>query len=156
MEIAELIPTEELNELFLQIFNYKSPLLNEMISNIILASDWAMLFTLSPSFSPIPVLLRTILFISGEDYQIHKVETFNSTILEWLDFGTHNLSWISNSELVGIFNDMSPNLNLDSFIHPTSCHVACLKFIQEICSCGRENTIDENSPLTSCVILRMF
>ena len=144
MEIGELIPTEELNALFIQIFKYKSPLLNEIISNIILASDWAMLFTLSPSFSPIPVLLRTILFISGEDYQIHKVETFNATILEWLDFGTHNLSWISNSELVGIFNDMSPNLNLDSFIHPTSCHVTCLKFIQEICSCGRENTTDEN------------
>ena len=58
MNIAELVPTEELVDLFNQCLDAKCNLLKRITSHMIIYSDWALLFTLSPAFSSTPLLLK--------------------------------------------------------------------------------------------------
>ena len=113
--------------------------MDELITSIILRCDWSMLFTLSPSFSSVPVLLQTAIFICGEDFPIHKIDAINPILTSWLEFDWSN---VDNSKLAEIFTDLSNNLNLDSFIHPSSCHIPSLNLIQAVCLNGVGNSLE--------------
>ena len=156
MNIAELVPTEELVDLFNQCLGSKCNLLKRITSHMIIYSDWALLFTLSPAFSSTPVLLKacfwvifafqtlayvsglshlrntrkTILFIASEDYPIEKVESANIQLRAWQEF---DWSQVTNDQLAEIFTDFSTGLSIDSFIHPSSCHIISLNLVKSVC-----------------------
>ena len=73
MNIAELVPTEELVLAFESAMDSKNVLLQRITTHMIIYSDWAMLFTLGPHFAPQRVLLKTLLFILSEQFPIEKV-----------------------------------------------------------------------------------
>ena len=85
-------------------------------------------------------MLKTVKFICGEDFPIHKVDHLNPILASWLEF---NWSLLPNEHLAEIFTDFSQNLHLDSFIHPQSCHLPCLKLIQAACLNGDGNALDQ-------------
>ena len=139
MNIAELVPTEELVDLFTACVDSNSRLLQRATVQIIIYSDWAMLFTLSPHFSPAPLLLKTVLFITSDAFPIEHVESANMQLRGWREF---DWSAITNEQLAAIFTDFAPGLSIDSFIHPSSCHIVALDLIKAACLAGRGNSIE--------------
>ena len=140
MNISELVPTEELVDLFNACIDSTSRLLQRITVQIIIYSDWAMLFTLSPHFSPAPLLLKTVLFITSDAFPIEHVEAANMQLRGWREF---DWAAIANNQLAAIFTDFAPGLSIDSFIHPSSCHIVALDLTKTACLAGPSiNTIE--------------
>ena len=141
MNIAELVPTEELVELFTACLDSKSSLLQRITSHVIIYSDWALLFTMQPSYSQLTIalLLKTVLFIASDSYPIERVESANIQLRGWREF---DWAQLSNDQLATIFTDFSSGLSIDSFIHPSSCHVIALDLIKSACLQGSGNSIE--------------